>query len=383
MIKRILIAMAVAGFAMSANAKSVKSNSSTQEFDYEVFKTVTLPSFPDIEIPIYKSAGTEGPAILLVHGNSSSSRSFLFQKFGELGRDRKVFMMDLPGFGRAGKVDSNIPFPVDSNGIPQGFPQYQVGMIEAIARVANDPDVQAEVLVGWSLGGDLILLTQGLGLLPNTKGLFFFGTAPVGANPTTTELPFLGPNVPGLNLSILASFGFSFQFNPNAILGFDFNGLFTDPVPAYAPSPIADAPDVGAAYMRAFFNERRRLNGDVPSFVLTDGYDRADARARGSIGVVSFNLLPPGPIPFPDELDVLRSLVNDPNDPNDDIPVAIIHGKQDAFVNLQYLEGLKAGGVMPTLWRGDIQVVLGAGHAVQLERPRRFNDLVAEFVNSL
>jgi len=205
----------------------------------------------------------------------------------------------------------------------------------------------------------------------------------VGANPTTTELPFKGPNVPGLNLSILASFGFSFQFNSNAVLGFDFNAQFTDPVPAYAPSPIADAPDVGAAYMRAFFKESRRISGDVPEFVLTDGYDRADARARGSIGVVSFNLLPPGPILFPDELDVLRSLVNDPNDPNDDIPVAIIHGAQDAFVNLDYLNGLKAGGVIPTLWTNEIKVVQSAGHAIQLDRPFNFNNLLLQFVESL
>ncbi len=141
-------------------------------FDYDVFKTVSLPNFPQIQVPIYKSKGKRGPGILLVHGNSSSARSYVKQVFLLLGRTHKMFLLDLPGHGMASKVDASLPLPLQPNGLPAGFPEYQLGLVEAVATVANDPDVSAEVFVGWSLGGDLLLLAQGAGLLPNAKGLF-------------------------------------------------------------------------------------------------------------------------------------------------------------------------------------------------------------------
>jgi pimeloyl-ACP methyl ester carboxylesterase len=35
---------------------------------------------------------------------------------------------------------------------------------------------------------------------------------------------------------------------------------------------------------------------------------------------------------------------------------------------------------MPTLWRGEVQVIEGAGHSPHWERPERFNALLADFV---
>ncbi|MEL6547390.1 MAG: alpha/beta hydrolase, partial [Myxococcota bacterium] len=229
-------------------------------FDYRVAKTLTLPNlfgFPEyenLEFPVYESWGEGGPGILLVHGNSASSRSFVRQVFGSLGLTQKLYLIDLPGFGRSQKVDPSRPFP-SAGGVPQGFPEYQVGLLEAIGAVAQDPDLAPEVFVGWSLGGDLILLAQGLGLLPNPKGIFIFGTAPAGAAPPTTELPFLGPNVPGLPLSALASFGFAFQPDAASPIGFNLDGEFTDPVPPYADPVALAAPSVGDAYVRAFFRD--------------------------------------------------------------------------------------------------------------------------------
>ncbi|MCB0411367.1 MAG: alpha/beta hydrolase [Bdellovibrionales bacterium] len=343
-------------------------------FEWTPFKTVSLPSFPHIEVPIYKSPGKKGPGILFIHGNSSSSRSFVRQKVSALGLTHKLYFMDLPGFGQASKVNPSLPFPVDQNGVPVGFAEYQLGMIEAIVRVANDPAVNAQVLVGWSLGGDLALLAQGTGLLPNTKGIMMFGTAPVGADAPAVP-PFKGPNVPlPFPLGILPSFGFSFRLTGTPPLGFDFLGEFTDPIPSYAPAPISDSVDQGEAYIRAFFKNSRRLNGPIPPFFIEDGYARADARARGSIGVVAFNLLPPGPIALPDELDVLKNL---------NFPVAILHGKEDAFVNLDYLEALEQNDFLPTLWHNKIVKVKKAGHAVQFERPRVFNTLVKKFLKDI
>lgn len=363
---------------------SVQSYGNEDTFDYPVFKTVTLPSFSNIQIPIYKSSGQQGPGILLVHGNSSSSRAFLFQYFLGLGQKYKIFLMDLPGHGNASKVDPSLPLPLQSNGLPLGFAEYQTGLVEAVATVANDPEVQAQVMVGWSLGGDVILLAQGLGLLPNTKGIFMFGTSPAGANAPSSQSPFVGPYVPNFpGLSILASFGFSFEFNAASPIGFDLYGQFTNPVPPYAPSPIADAANIGEAYSRAFFKMQRRVSGDIPDFVTEDAMDRSDDRFRASLGVIGLGLLPSGSLPLPDELQVMQNLQGDPNDPTDDIPLAVVVGEEDAFANVDYLKDLQVGGLMPTLWRSKVIEVPGAGHAVQLDKPFRFNKLLRNFVNSL
>lgn len=377
-IKLILLSVLV------AMGSSAYANNESDFFDYEVFKTVSLPSFPGMQIPIYKSSGTQGPPILLVHGNSSSSRSYVFQMFSLLGQRRQVFLMDLPGHGNASKVDPSLPLPMQPNGLPLGFAEYQTGLIESVAVVANDIDVQAEVFVGWSLGGDVILLAQGLGLLPANKGIFIFGTSPAGANPPTAESPFKGPDVPGLpGLSILASFGFSFQLDAASPIGFNLFGEFTDSVPSYAPAPISDAPTIGDAYVRGFFKASRRLSGNVPQFFLEDAFGRSDDRFRASLGVVGLGLLPPGPVTLPDELQVLQSLQGDPADPSDDIPIAVVVGQQDAFVNTQYLIDLKNAGIIPTLWNGEILQVRRAGHAIHFERPFLFNRLLRRFVNSI
>ncbi|MCP4134066.1 MAG: alpha/beta hydrolase [bacterium] len=355
-------------------------------FEYTLVKEIPLPNlngipgYRNLKIPVFKSSGTKGPGILLIHGNSSSSRSYVFQVFSRLGRKYKIFLLDLPGFGRSEKIPAHEELPV-VNGIPAGFPEYQVGLLEAVYAVANDPDINPEIFVGWSLAGDILLLAQGAGMLPNAKGIFIFGTAPAGAAPPTTEAPFLEPNIPGMGLSILTSFGFSFQADPGSALGFNFNATFSDPVPEYAPEPISDASNIGEAYMGAFFKEFRRNSGIIPGFFWEDGFDRSDPRARASIGVLVFGLLQGGGLP--DELDVLQGLDGDPQNPDDDIPIAVLVGEEDAFVNKQYLEDLASSGYIPTLWRNEIIEVKGAGHAIQFERPFKFNRLLKKFVSDV
>jgi pimeloyl-ACP methyl ester carboxylesterase len=58
------------------------------------------------------------------------------------------------------------------------------------------------------------------------------------------------------------------------------------------------------------------------------------------------------------------------------VPLAVIHGAEDQLVNVDYIRRLK----MPTLWRGEVQIIEGAGHAPHWERPERFNALLSDFV---
>jgi len=346
------------------------------------FKTISLQSAPEIDIPIYRSKGKRGPGILLVHGNSSSSRSYIRQLYSALGNHYQLYLLDLPGHGLASKVDEDREFPRQPNGLPLGFSEYQTGLVEAVSLVANDPDVQAEVLVGWSLGGDVILLAQGAGLLPNAKGLMIFGTAPSGANPPTSESPFKPPYVPGVpGLGLLASFGFSFELDLNNPLGFNLLGQFSSPVPPYAPQPISEYDSRGKAYVQSFFNQTRRDFGIIPNLFLEDALNRSDDRFRASLGVVALGLLPPGGLP--DELDVLRSLEGNPQDPTDDIPILVALGEEDAFINEEYLQDLKSSGGIPTLWKDEIFVFPRTGHAVHYERPLLFNLLLHKFVRDI
>ncbi len=58
--------------------------------------------------------------------------------------------------------------------------------------------------------------------------------------------------------------------------------------------------------------------------------------------------------------------------------MAILHGLQEQFVELSYLEGL----TIPELWRGEVRTVDGAGHAIQLEQPDRFNRFLERFARA-
>jgi pimeloyl-ACP methyl ester carboxylesterase len=58
------------------------------------------------------------------------------------------------------------------------------------------------------------------------------------------------------------------------------------------------------------------------------------------------------------------------------VPLAVIHGAEDQLINLDYIRNLN----MPTLWRNEVQLIEGAGHAPQWEQPERFNALLTEFV---
>ncbi len=56
-------------------------------------------------------------------------------------------------------------------------------------------------------------------------------------------------------------------------------------------------------------------------------------------------------------------------------PLLVVHGELDQIVRLSYLESLK----MPTLWRGRVQRIPGAGHSPHWERADLVNSLLIEF----
>ena len=172
------------------------------------------------------------------------------------------------------------------------------------------------VFVGWSLGGHIVL--QAAPDLPNAKGFVIFGTPPL-AFPPEMEQAFL----------------------PHPAMEFTFaQNLNEQQARAY----------VAAAFRPGVI--------DLPPSMIADVV-RTDGRARAQLMASSK--------PFRDQVEVVANLKQ---------PLAVLHGAQEQLVNAAYFETLK----MPTLWRGNVQSIEGAGHAPQWEQPEKFDALIEAFV---
>ena len=88
---------------------------------------------------------------------------------------------------------------------------------------------------------------------------------------------------------------------------------------------------------------------------------RTDGRARSNLGA---SIVPGG---ARDEVAVVRDL---------EVPLAVLHGEAEQLVNGGYFASVP----MPTLWRGAVQVIPGAGHTPHWETPEAFDALLAAFV---
>lgn len=123
-------------------------------------------------IAVYQSSGT-GPPALLVHGNSSSSRSFQHQLESPLGEEFRLVAMDLPGHGQSAPATD----PQATYTLP-GYARVVVGVAEQLG-------LREAVFVGWSLGGHILL--EATDQLPDAAGFMIFGTPPIGFPPAMEE----------------------------------------------------------------------------------------------------------------------------------------------------------------------------------------------------
>jgi pimeloyl-ACP methyl ester carboxylesterase len=106
-----------------------------------------------------------GPAVLLIHGNSSSSLVFRHVMDGALGGRYRMIAPDLPGHGSS----SDAIDPVRS----YSMPGYAGAMVEVLQALG----VEKVIVFGWSLGGHIGL--EMISLLPGMMGLMITGTPPV------------------------------------------------------------------------------------------------------------------------------------------------------------------------------------------------------------
>ncbi len=174
------------------------------------------------------------------------------------------------------------------------------------------------VFVGWSLGGHIVL--EAAPDLPQARGFAIFGTPPIGFPPAMEQ-------------AFLATPAMAYTFQP------ELNE------------------EQARAYVAAAF---RPGVTELPPEMVVDVL-RTDGRARAQLAA---SIAPGG---YRDEIDVVAKLSQ---------PFAVLHGAQEQLVNGDYFATL----TMPTLWRGAVQVIEGAGHLPQWEQPERFDALIDAFV---
>jgi len=195
------------------------------------------------------------------------------------------------------------------------------GYAAMLADFAERLDAQDAVIVGWSLGGHIAI--EAAPALPGAAGFVVFGTPPVGTAAQLAE-----------------------AFLPNPAMNVGFTA--------------AVSPDEARAYASSFVAEGSGLPLDdfVADVLRTDGAARAGLMA--SIGAGR----------FADQVAIATTLGR---------PLAILHGEGEQLVSLDYLRQLS----IRALWRGEVQLIPGAGHAVHQEALDQFAGLLEDFIGDL
>jgi pimeloyl-ACP methyl ester carboxylesterase len=258
-----------------------------------------------LEIAHRQSTGTGRP-VVLVHGNSSSSRTWQPLLDGPFGRRFRCLALDLPGHGGSQRPDGGYSMATFT------------ATVSGFADVLNVPDA---VFVGWSLGGHVVLEAEPR--LPDAAGFAVFGTPPL-PDPTAVPSAFL----------------------PNPAMAVGFTGeVGEEDARAYAASFVAPGSELP-------------LHGFIADILATDPAAREGIGAAIGSGAIS------------DEAAIVAAMER---------PLAVLHGAEEQLVSLEYLRKLD----VPTLWRGEVQVIDGTGHAPHEEAPEAFAELLLEFVEDL
>ena len=209
-----------------------------------VMKTQKIDG-PNGAIAVHESAG-QGPPVVLIHGNSSSSRVFSRQLDGPLGQRFRLIAVDLPGHGASDDAEDPSAYSLP------GHARAVRAVLEALA-------IDGAHFVGWSLGGHIAL--EMAPDLREPRGFVIFGTPPLTSREAMSEAFF--PN-PAMKVT--------FQESVDSL--------------------------EASAYVAAFF---RPGFADIPPLFLDDVL-RTDGRARSNLGASI------GPGEFRDECAVVRDL---------------------------------------------------------------------------
>ena len=197
------------------------------------------------KVAIWDSGG-KGPPVVLLHGNSASSRAYGRQLEGPLAGAHRLVALDLMGHGASADATDAGAYRLP------GHARTLLALVDALG-------LHEAVFVGWSLGGHILL--EAAPDLARAKGFAIFGTPPVGFPPAMDR-----------------------AFLPNPAMGFGFTADLT--------------PEQAQSYVEAGFAPGFK---DAPgSFV--DDVLRTDGRARTEVAASI------DPAVSRDEIDVVANL---------------------------------------------------------------------------
>lgn len=253
-----------------------------------------------------------GPnTIVFLHGNSAGKEAFYEQFNGLAQAGYTLLAIDLPGHG--GSSNSLTP------ATDYTFPAFAALM----ARVLAGLSIKRPLIVGWSLGGHIVIEMAGQGV--DLAGALLCGTPPFG---------------PGLGADYQAAF---FASPAMAVT------MKESPTPAELSIYVAGLYGSLTPLPAAFPALAERMHGAV----------RSNIGAHWSSGHEGHHQ---------------RTVVAEW-----ERPLAMIHGDDDVFVSGAYLETL----TYHALWGGNILHMPGIGHAPFLEAPQAFNRHLKTFADDV
>ncbi|RDW72860.1 hypothetical protein BP6252_06767 [Coleophoma cylindrospora] len=255
-------------------------------------------------------------ALLLIHGNSSSSQVWRHILQSEYLTSRyQIIAFDLPGHGQS------------SDAIEPEQTYTMRGYAECASELLAQLQVTNVVILGWSLGGHIALelsslLQQHQPPSPiHIHSIMLVGTPPA-SGPAQTAMGFFKTSKP--------------------------------PAMSFASQEFLTEAEATAFIHLVTGNPREQWQ--------RDGAIRTDGRARRimfAAFVVGRGV---------DQVQVVAQ--------SKETLYAVVNGAEEPFVNLDYLDDLTWG----RLWKGKCIRMEGAGHAPFWEQPREFEQILREFL---
>jgi pimeloyl-ACP methyl ester carboxylesterase len=259
-----------------------------------------------------------GKVAAYVHRSGSSDSSVVFLHGNSASKELFEGQMDV--CAALGVNCLALDFPGHGRSDDATDPQaaYSMpGYAAAVSDILNELQWGDVRVVGWSLGGHVAL--ELMASDQRVTGCMIVGTPPVQMSEESVAVAFL----PTTTMSL--------AFKPN----FDR----ADAV-AYGQAMLGESVSV----TDEFVGRVRRTDGNARLWLARNGI--------AGTGIDQKELV---------ELSA--------------VPLAVVHGTRDAFVNIDYLRSL----TYRNLWRGEVQL-LDAGHAPHVERPEDFNKLLTSFL---
>ena len=201
--------------------------------------------------------------------------------------------------------------------------QYTIpGYAKIVSHALEALNLRNYLLVGWSLGGNIALEMAGNG--DPISAMLLMGAPPVGPGPDNFEKAYLP--------SIIEAAGANDEAREDEVIAFAKSiYALLDPIPKH------------------FLDTALRTDGRAREIMMSHWLSSKNGH---------------------DQIKTAE---------NWDKPICVVHGQEEPFVSLSYLQGV----AWRNLWDGRVQLLPQGAHAPFVESPDRFNALLDRFISDV